>query len=107
MLRPKNRVQAELYIGNEKAKPYFYALREMKEQIEVELGYALGWEELPDRRDCRIAAYLEDTDPEDREDWARQHAWLAKALNDLHRVFSVRVRRLDPDEWDDGDEAAP
>ena len=46
-------------------------------------------------RDCRIACYLNDLDPEDESDWPRQHEWLAKRLNDFHRVFSQRVRALD------------
>lgn len=100
MVRPKNRIQAELYIGNERAKPFFYLLREQREKIETELGEPLSWEELPERRDCRIALYLDDTDPEDRDDWPRQHEWLAKSLGNLHRVFAARVRELDADDWD-------
>ena len=37
--------------------------------------------------------------PENSDDWDRQHRWLAERLNDLHRVFSARVKALpDPDE---------
>jgi hypothetical protein len=95
MVRPKNQIRAELYISGGDAKRFFVLLRAQKEQVERELGYALEWEELPSKRDCRIACYLNDLDPEDESDWPRQHEWLAKRLNDFHRVFSQRVRALD------------
>lgn len=67
--------------------------------IEEELGYRLEWEELPARRDSRISIYLSNVDPEEERDWPRQHEWLAAKLNDMHRVFSPRIRALDADEW--------
>jgi hypothetical protein len=95
MVRPKNQIRTELYISGGDAKRFFGLLRAHQEQVERELGYALEWEELPSKRDCRIACYLNDLDPEDESDWPRQHEWLAKRLNDFHRVFSQRVRALD------------
>jgi hypothetical protein len=95
MIRPKKQIRAELYISGDEAKSYFRLLREQRETIEHELGYALEWEELPDGRDSRIATYLNAVDPEDQADWPRQHEWLAKRLNDLHRVLANRVRVLD------------
>ena len=59
------------------------------------LGYPLEWEELPEAQDCRIACYLNDVDPADQTDWPRQHEWLAKRLNEMHRVFAPRVRALE------------
>lgn len=94
MIRPKNQVRAELYISGDQAKSFLAALKSEREAIERELGYPLEWEELPSRRDCRIASYLDAIDPEDEADWPRQHAWLAKRLNDLHRVLSQRVKAL-------------
>lgn len=94
MIRPKNQVRAELYISGDQAKSFLAALKSEREAIERELGYPLEWEELPSKRDCRIASYLDAIDPEDEADWPRQHAWLAKRLNDLHRVLSPRVKTL-------------
>lgn len=98
MVRPKNRIQAELYIAGDSAKAFFKLLEQQKNVVEQELGYALEWEELPMRRDCRVASYLNDVDPEDEADWLRQHEWLAERLNDFHRVFSQRVRSLNADD---------
>jgi len=92
MLRPKNQVRTELYISGDRAKAFFGLLKGQKDAIERELGYPLEWEELPSRRDCRIASYLNAVDPEDEADWPRQHEWLTKRLNDMHRVLAQRVR---------------
>lgn len=94
MVRPKQQVRAELYISNNRAKEYFALLESQKTSTEHELGYALDWEPLPDGRDSRVSVSLNNVDPENEADWPRQHQWLAKHLNDLHRVFSNRVRAL-------------
>lgn len=94
MFRAERKVRADLYLSGDSAKTFFGLLHDQKDQIEGELGYELVWEELPHARDCRIAAYLEDADPEDRSDWKRQQEWLATRLNDFHRVFASRVRNL-------------
>ena len=95
MIRPKKQIRSELYISSDRAKLFFRLLKEQQSAIEAELGYSLDWEELTARRDCRISSYLNDVDPEDQNDWPSQHAWLAKRLNDMHRVFVNRVASLD------------
>jgi len=99
MLRPKRQVRAELYIAGDKAKAFFRLLRDQKEAIEKDLGYSLMWEELPARRDSRISVYMSNVDPEDENDWPRQHGWLVAKINDFHRTFLTRVRDLDADDW--------
>jgi hypothetical protein len=64
-----------------------------------ELGYALDWEELPAGQDSRISISLNDADLENETDWPRQHEWLARRLNEMHRVLAPRVRALDPALW--------
>lgn len=104
MLRQKNQIRAELYIAGNHAKAFFASLQGQKEAIEKELGFPLEWEELPERRDCRVSSYLDNVDPEDKADWPRQHEWLAKRLNDMHRVLALRVKELDADAWRPEDE---
>ena len=94
MVRPKRAIRAELYLSGAQAKEFFYRLAEQKAEIESEFGYPLEWEELPEGNDSRISCYLREVDPEEEQDWARQHAWLATRLNAMHRVFSSRVRVL-------------
>ncbi len=91
----KQRIRAELFITGDRAKTFFALLKNQKAEIERELGYPLEWEELPEARACRIASYLNDVDPADEADWPRQHEWLAKRLNELHRIFSQRVKALE------------
>jgi hypothetical protein len=98
MIRPKSQIRAELYIAGDRAKAFFSLLKRQKDAIEGELGYPLEWEELPSRRDCRVSSYLNEVAPEDGADWPRQHEWLAKRLNDMHRVFAHRVSELDADD---------
>jgi len=98
MLRQRDQVRAELYIKSSNAKAFFHLLRAQKPDIERELGYALEWEELPERQECRIAVYLA-ADPDDVSDWPRQHQWLAERLNELHKTFSPRVAVLDAETW--------
>ena len=99
MNRPKNHIRAELYIAGDNAKAFFDLLEQQKDPIEQELNYPLEWEELPARQDCRIAFYLNSVNPEEESDWLRQHDWLAKRLNDMHGVFSRRVKELNADDW--------
>ena len=99
MIRTKNQIRAELYISGDHAKAFFGLLKLQRDAIERELGYPLEWEELPSRRDCRISSYLNEVDPEDEASWPHQHEWLAKRLNDMHRVFAPRVSALEADAW--------
>ena len=88
-------VRVDLYISGEDAKQRLALLEQQKEEIERELGSPLEWgDESPTARDSRIAYYCRDVDPDDETDWLRQHEWLAKRLNDMHRAFALRVRDL-------------
>ena len=107
MIRPRKRIRVELYLSTEHAKAFFHLLREQQADVEKELGFPLDWEELPDRQDSRIAVYRDPADPENREDWTRQHKWLAKSINDLHRVFAGRVKVLDAADWNGNADANP
>ena len=97
MIRPKNQVRAELFMSGERAKTFLNLLKVGKAEIEGELGHALIRDEVPSRRDCRVAVYFNDVDPEDQTGWPRQQEWLAKRLCELHGVFAQRVSALDAD----------
>ena len=99
MVRPKKRIRVELYLFDEHAKEFFFLLRKQRKEIEEKLGCTLEWEELPNGSHSRIATYRDNTDPDDREDWPRQHKWLAESLKLMHGVFATRVKELDPADW--------
>lgn len=98
MIRPKRRIRCELYISGADAKAFFALLNSQCDAIHQQLNYALDWDELPAGRDCRISVSL-DASPDDRADWPRQHDWLAKRINEFHKVFAQRIRTLDPQNW--------
>jgi hypothetical protein len=99
MVRPKKQVRAELYLSGAKAKAFFHLLEQDQAQIERDLTFALDWEELSEGKDSRISVSLDDSDPENETDWKRQHEWLARRLNEMHRVLAHRIRLLNPDSW--------
>ncbi|MGI8527520.1 MAG: DUF4268 domain-containing protein [Pseudolabrys sp.] len=100
----RNWIRAELYISGANAKAYFGLLEKQKEAIEQELGCRLEWEKLPAGQDSRISVALADANPKNADDWKRQHEWLTAKLNDMHRVFSPRVRELSADDWQPEDD---
>lgn len=99
MLRAQKQVRVELYLSGDDARAHLGLLERRKAEIESDLGFALDWEELPERRDCRVSICLDDVDPENESDWPRQHEWLTAQLNDMHRVFAPRIREVDADDW--------
>lgn len=93
-----NWIRVELYIGGDRAKEYFHKLQEDLQRIESDFGEKLSWEELPEKKASRIAAYLQDVDPTDEADWPRQHKWLAENIQKLRTTFETRVRNLELDD---------
>ena len=77
------------------AKEHYRLLAVDKATIEKEIGSPLDWEELPNRKESRIAIRLHDVDPTNQSDWPRQHNWLAEKLELFYKVFSQRVKQLD------------
>ncbi len=103
--RNRKQIRVVLYITGTDAKSFFHLLHKQKDEIENDLGYSLAWEELPEGKDSQIVSYNPDTvDLDNKESWAEQHKWLAEKLNSMHRVFSNRVRELDPADWNPGGE---
>ena len=88
-------IRVELYISSEDANERLGLLERNKDEIERKLGYPLMWgDQLPAARQRRIAYYLRDVDPVDESDWARQHDWLAKHLNEMHGAFVQQIKNL-------------
>lgn len=92
--RRENWIRAEVYLTGQRAKNYFFFLKQDKGDIERELGETLVWYE-DAAKDRRIHLTRTYPDVTDRGTWEDQHRWLAQALDKLHRVFHERVRKLD------------
>ena len=88
-------IQVSLWLIAAYSKPRFHLLERDKIDIEKEIGAELVWEEKPGLQDKHIKRALYETDPENRQDWNRQHQWLCEQLEIFHSVFSPRVKVLD------------
>lgn len=90
------KIAVELYLGDENAFAFFKELQEERSQIEEELGYAVDWRALPDKRASRIVRVLEGCPLEDQSRWPEYREWMISSLEDFERVFRLRVKALDP-----------
>ena len=88
-------ISVSLALAGRDRKPHFYLLEKDKVDIEKEIGAELEWDEKQGRRQNYISLSLEDANPEDRQDWDRQHEWLCEQLENFYGVFSSRVEVLD------------
>ena len=80
-------LRCEVYLSGPQAKAMYRHLVGRQAEIEDVFGEALKWEELPRRQASRIASYLCEADPANREDWMRQHRWLVATAIRLHNAF--------------------
>ena len=79
-------------------KEMFAYLTQQRDRIEVSFADPLDWEDLPDGRTSRMAAYLHDTDPtSDRDDWPRQHRWLVETASRMHDAFRPVIAAMPRD----------
>lgn len=95
----EKQIGVELYLEDENAKAYFHLLREEQEEIENEIGEALLWREIPNKRACRIILYKTGSDFMDRTRWPEQHAWLQTNVEKFYQAFADRVRALNADDY--------
>ncbi|MBZ4020844.1 hypothetical protein CKO11_00025 [Rhodobacter sp. TJ_12] len=92
----EEKIAVELYLGDENAMAYFRELEASKAAIEEELGYAVDWRALPDKRASRILLIREKCPLEDQARWQEYREWLTAKLEDFDRVFRAKVKALDP-----------
>ncbi len=95
----KNWIRVGMSCFGKNAKAHYRLIEEDKEAIEEEIGSALEWEELPHRKESRIAVRRWKVDPKNRDDWPNQHLWMAETLEAFHRAFAPRVKKLDANDY--------
>ena len=64
----------------------FTVLEEAKDEIESAFGEPLRWNQNEEKNLGSCSVVYENFDPDDREDWERQHRFLAEKLTALHRA---------------------
>jgi hypothetical protein len=94
VMSTSGRLGCELYLPGAGADAVFAALLEEKEVIEAELG-ELDWQDLPDRKACRIADYNQPVDAEDREQWPELFAWLRDRAEAFKATLAHRVKDVE------------
>jgi len=77
---------------------WFHLLRDQQKEIEDQLGFALEWEERPDKKYSFIRI-TKPFDAKDRETWPAIHQWMREKLETMRTVFRPRVKALDDSEW--------
>lgn len=86
-------LRAQVEVFSQNAKRDYELLLAQKEDIERELGYQMVWVNEPNKVSCKITI-RRPADLSDQGDWPNQFGWLGERLDDLHRVFSTRIRQL-------------
>ena len=96
----KKRIGIRLNLKGEYAEAYFHLLKEQQNDIEINFGEELEWEELPHRKSCVVALHKSGANPQAEDDWKNQHEWMASRLTKFDDVFRDRLQELDPADWE-------
>jgi hypothetical protein len=77
----------------------FNLLIEERDAIESEIGHPLEWEEREEMKSSKITLPAQDMDPNDRDKWPEQHAWMLENLEKFKQSFGSRIRNMNFDNW--------
>lgn len=105
MLVSKNgRIGCELYLpGRKQANVIFEELKKDQVAIQSELDGLgeLQWQDLPDKKACRIVIYRSGVNLEDQEQWPDFYGWLLERSERFKATFAPRLQSVnlpDPEE---------
>jgi hypothetical protein len=90
----EERLGVELWMPGLQAKQHFANLSSQKQAIETALGFPLDWQELPDAKACRIAAWYPGASIGDESRWDEYLAWLTQRLVKMDQVLRPVVKGL-------------
>ena len=93
------RIGTRLMIKGDDAIAYYHLLHSQCDSIEEEIGEELEWEENPNNKASAVSLHNSNFSPENDEDWARQHSWLAEKLELFYNVFWQQIQTLDPSDY--------
>jgi hypothetical protein len=95
LLPSKSKVGCDLYFNCDWKDEAFQQLLSQKESIEMEIGVALQWLELPDKKSSRILLEV-DIDPKKEDNLEKIKKWMAEMSVRFYEVFKQRVAQLQP-----------
>ena len=87
-LKNRNAVSVELYISDDKS--IYHQLLKHKGEIEAELGFALDWRELPDKKASRIIIE-KPVNLDNHDEWNQQFDWIVDTCVKFKRAFKKFV----------------
>jgi len=90
----EERLGVELWIPSAEAKRHFASLSDRKAEVESRLGFELDWQELPDAKACRIAAWYPEASIEDESRWDEYLDWLTERLVKMDQILRPIVKVL-------------
>jgi hypothetical protein len=86
----KEQITCEIYIPD--SKPLFACLHAKKAEIEGELSECLVWEELPEKKACRIKLVTKGN-LSNQKDWEQYHSWLLEKVIKFQQVFGKFIKQ--------------
>ncbi len=88
-VRKYSNLIVEWYISDD--KDLYKMLYTHKDEIEQEIGLALEWWELPEKKASRIIAFYHDADFDNRDEWNNQFLWVIDTAIKMKRAFKKFV----------------
>jgi hypothetical protein len=83
-LKKRNAVCVEFYINDDKT--IYHKLIQHKDEIEADIGFALDWRELPDKKASRILIE-KPVNLDDPNEWNSQFDWIADTAVRFKKAF--------------------
>lgn len=91
----QNVLKLYAYFDYKQAKTAYGVIKGHKGQVENDFGQKLEWDDMAAYIASRIAFSLPDADMADKEDWSRQHAWLAEHGSKLGEAIRPHLQSVE------------
>ncbi len=96
----KGTARLEIYLNDKKTcKALFNLLYKDKKAIEKEFGFALDWQEFPEKAYSSIGVDVNKANFKDKKNWNMQYNSLKLGIEKMDEVFTHRILALDPSDW--------
>jgi Domain of unknown function (DUF4268) len=89
-----HRLRVELYLDD--GAKWWPHLEAHRHEIDAALGPDVAWEPLEDAKASRIALYLGDVDPADREAWPTYRTWAIEKVGRVRKVLQPIIDTATP-----------
>ncbi|MBQ7171053.1 MAG: DUF4268 domain-containing protein [Clostridia bacterium] len=87
-LQNESKIGVEFCIKDDKS--LYSSLFSQKDLIEAEIGFALDWRELPDKKASRILAF-QSADLTKQSEWPKQFGWLMDSMVKMKKAFKKYI----------------